>query len=70
MTINKAICITFGEQSENHVGMNINGKGLASSGFSVAELEKIAENLVLKEVESELTFLDSVLKDGELRFIP
>lgn len=65
MTTNKAICITFGEQSENHVGMNINGKGLASSGFSVAELEKIAENLVLREVESEITFLDSVLKDRE-----
>ena len=24
-----AICITAGEQSENHVGMNINGSGLS-----------------------------------------
>ena len=47
---NQAICLTFGEQSENHVGMKINGGGLANSGFSVNEMEEIKKNL---KVESE-----------------
>ena len=42
---NQAICLTFGEQSENHVGMRINGEGLASSGFSIEELEQIKRRL-------------------------
>ena len=42
---NQAICLTFGEQSENHVGMKINGEGLANSGFSIEELEQIKTNL-------------------------
>ena len=28
-----AICITAGEQSENHVGMKINGTGLSKKDF-------------------------------------
>lgn len=35
-----AICLTAGEQSENHVGMQINGGGLASRGFTVQDLER------------------------------
>jgi hypothetical protein len=36
--------LTLGEQSEIHVGGKIYGKGLASHGFTVAELEKVAES--------------------------
>ena len=38
---NLAICITAGEQSENHVGMKINGQGLASSGFTSRGINRI-----------------------------
>lgn len=36
-----SICLTAGEQSENHVGMQINGNGLSLEGFSNKDLEKI-----------------------------
>ena len=48
---NQAICITAGEQSENHAGMQINGNGLCQNGFSVEELEKICKTLEEKEIE-------------------
>ena len=35
---NKAICITLGEQSENHVGMIKYGDGLSDKGYSVEEI--------------------------------
>ena len=38
-----SICLTAGEQSENHVGMEINGAGLARKGFSVKSLKKFAD---------------------------
>ena len=60
---NQAICLTFGEQSENHVGMKINGGGLANSGFSVEELEQIKENL---GVESEYYRLDEMVDEEGL----
>ena len=60
---NQAICLTFGEQSENHVGMKINGGGLANSGFSVEELKQIKENL---DVESEYYRLDEMVDEEGL----
>ena len=47
MTTNEkiAICITAGEQSENHVGMQKNGTGLAEKGFSPDELQLCKETL-------------------------
>ena len=60
---NQAICLTFGEQSENHVGMKINGGGLANSGFSVNEIEKIKKNL---KVESEFYRLDEMVEEEGL----
>lgn len=39
-----AICITLGEQSENHAGMEMYGNGLAEKGYSMKNLEKIKEN--------------------------
>lgn len=38
----RAICITLGEQSENHVGMVKNGNGLAQSGFTLEDLKSIS----------------------------
>jgi len=61
---NPAICITAGEQSENHIGMKINGKGLASSGFSIKELNDFKIRLQEKRIESEYYQLDDVL-EGE-----
>ena len=60
---NQAICLTFGEQSENHVGMKINGEGLANSGFSIEELEQIKTNL---RVDSELYRLDEMVDEEGL----
>ena len=60
---NQAICLTFGEQSENHVGMKINGGGLANSGFSVNEMEEIKKNL---KVESEYYRLDEMVDEEGL----
>lgn len=34
----EAICLTCGEQSENHVGMQKQGNGLSKSGFTIQEL--------------------------------
>ena len=58
-----AICLTFGEQSENHVGMKINGNGLASSGFSIEDLETIETSLGERGIESELYRLDEFVED-------
>ena len=60
---NQAICLTFGEQSENHVGMKINGGGLANSGFSVNDMEEIKKNL---KVESEYYRLDEMVDEEGL----
>ena len=38
-----SICLTAGEQSENHVGMEINGDGLASKGFSIKKLKSFSD---------------------------
>ncbi len=44
------ITITFGDCSENHVGMEKNGY-LALSGYDSADLDKIASNFQGKEIE-------------------
>jgi alkylated DNA repair dioxygenase AlkB len=50
--------LTFGDAAENHVGMEMLGKrGAAGSGFTVAELETIAESLVAKGKKVELVRL-------------
>ena len=53
---NAAICITAGEQSENHVGMIKNGNGLANVGFSFIELKQtlfglLQSGIVLKSLK-------------------
>lgn len=41
-----AVTLTFCEQSENHRGMQINGSGLASNGFSIDDLIAIQKRLL------------------------
>ena len=60
-----AVCLTFGEQSENHAGMEINGEGLADSGFTVGELRAIKLKLEEKEIHSELHILNRALANPE-----
>lgn len=43
MSWKRAICITNGEQGENHVGMQKIGNGLAEHGYSLAEMREIAK---------------------------
>ena len=64
-TKNVAICITTGEQSENSVGMEINGNGLSASGFSIEELEQFKLRLEEREIESEIYRLDDVLNEED-----
>lgn len=48
--MSRTITLTFGEQSENHVGMKIQGNGLADKGFSdeqLLEFKKYFEDLNL-----------------------
>jgi hypothetical protein len=61
---NSAICITAGEQSENHVGMEINGEGLSASGFTIQELNNFKQILLEKGIESEYHRLDETLEDS------
>ena len=60
-----AVCLTFGEQSENHAGMEINGDGLADTGFTVGELQDIKLKLEEKGIHSELHILNRALANPE-----
>ena len=60
-----AVCLTFGEQSENHAGMEINGDGLADSGFTVGELQDIKLKLEANRIPSELHILNRALDNPE-----
>jgi hypothetical protein len=57
----KAICITLGEQSENHAGMAKQGNGLAESGYSIEQLEKAKELFESVGGEVELVNLNDKL---------
>jgi len=63
---NLSICITAGEQSENHVGMQINGTGLSSCGFTSDELSKFKIQLDEKGISSEYYSLDEYLDDKDM----
>ena len=62
---NIAICITAGEQSENHIGMKINGKGLSDNGFSVDDLKNIKSILDKKGIDNEIIILNKFLSEEE-----
>lgn len=63
MNLNKeniAICLTAGEQSENHVGMQKNGNGLADKGFSIQDLLTFKDRLKTMDISSEFYRLDQM----------
>ena len=64
------ITITFGDCSENHVGMEKNGY-LALSGYDSADLDKIASNFQGKEIERfDLTeyIIDEPIAESNLNY--
>ena len=61
----RAICITLGEQSENHVGMVKQGDGLADNGFSVKKLNEIKNIYESVGGEAELIDLNNVEETEE-----
>ena len=58
--MNKTLTITFGEQAENHKGMQIIGKNI-NQGFTTCELENIKNNLLNKGLEVKLYDLNEKL---------
>jgi len=58
-----AICITAGEQSENHVGMEINGNGISTTGFTIEDLVNYRTLLMERGIDSEYYRLDDILED-------
>ena len=36
-----AICLTFGEQAETHVGMEMRGNGLSKNGYNDDDFQKL-----------------------------
>jgi hypothetical protein len=64
ITGKERITITCGEQSENHVGMEINGSGLSNNGFSLNQLIEWKENFEkLDNVNCEYIKLNSYLNN-------
>ena len=61
-----AICITAGEQSENHVGMNINGSGLSKKGFSLKNIRNFKKNLDDLNINYEYYRLDKMVSIDDL----
>lgn len=62
---NSAITITFGEQSENHKGMQIIGNGLVDHGFSISELKNIKNNFENINCHTELIILNNFLPNKD-----
>ena len=60
-----AICLTAGEQSENHVGMKINGNGLSEKGFTIDELKLIQLSLSEKKIASSYYNLNDYVENTE-----
>lgn len=68
-----AICITLGEQNENHVGMQIQGKGLAERGYSTTFLRSLPgeyTDLSLGEIDAGVLLIRNYLnkKDSDSLF--
>lgn len=59
---NMAICITLGEQSENHVGMEKYGNGLAANGYSYNDLLIFKDKFEKLNCTCELLHMNDPLK--------
>lgn len=62
---NVTITLTAGEQSENHVGMQKYGDGVAEEGFTLSELKKIKQKFEAIGCECIYKKLNSYLTDAE-----
>lgn len=56
--LSATITLTYGEQSENHKGMQINGSGLAEEGLTKADLEATKQALEKEGLVCELVDLN------------
>ncbi len=65
-----SICITLGEQSENHNGMELFGKGLSDRGYTISELN--AMRLCYEQLGGKIEFIDlnSVTIDTDKKVEP
>lgn len=57
-----AICLTFGERAENHVGMEKIGGELAEHGYSLQELELVKSRFQKRGATCELICLNDTLE--------
>jgi hypothetical protein len=64
-TITNTITITFGDQAENHVGMQKIGN-LAEEGFSILDLQKAKEKFVELKYKCDLINLNTYVNDSEI----
>jgi len=60
---NTIITLTFGEQSENHVGMTTQGKGLSEKGYTYEQLKKIKETFEDLEYKCVLKCLNDAIEE-------
>lgn len=61
--LNQTFTLTFGEVSENHVGMQKIGN-IASHGYSLEDLQKVQNWFQEKDIDTELIYLNMYLPDG------
>lgn len=64
-----SICLTCGEQSENHKGMEIIGDGLLDEGLTYQELKKAKKKFMKEGYECKLVNLNKLLLDEDLNDI-
>jgi hypothetical protein len=62
---NPVICITCGEQSENHHGMEMLGDGLAKKGYNLQDMMEISSKFEKLGGEVEWIHLDNYADDTE-----
>lgn len=60
---NYVITLTFGEQAENHRGMQLLGDGLADSGFTLKELREAKKRFETRGFSCEYIRLDKQVRD-------
>ena len=59
--MNKAVCITFGEQSLTHIGMKINGEKISNKGYNIKDLQNFKTEFENIGCNCELISLNNFL---------
>ena len=57
-----AICLTAGEQSTTHAGMELNGNGISRDGYTLDDLQRFQRIFELEGINTELHYLHYVSK--------